>query len=355
MSSTVIMPCAGKSSRFNGGKPKYLRTHPFGNLMMMESLFAIDLSNVSKIIITVVKQHIEDNFVNLEKIISNIENKTKITTEFLILDNFTLSQSETVYNTIIKKNITNSIFIKDCDNYFNSKITENNSVCISNITSDINATNKSYISLDKFGCISGIVEKQIISNKFCVGGYSFSDAVKFTETFKDLSKMVGIEKEEIYISHIIKKMLLDNETFEICEVSNYSDWGTISDWEKYVSQYNTIFCDIDGCLVMNSSEYFSPEWGNSEALQSNIDIINKLYNKGKTQVILTTSRKNSYKEETINQLSKLNIKYHCILFDLSHSKRILINDYSETNKYPSAISINVKRNCDDFNDYMSNF
>jgi hypothetical protein len=351
MHSTIIMPCAGRSSRFNGGRPKYLRTHPFGNLMVMEALFGLDLTNVSDIIITVVKEHIKN--VNLDKIIYNIQNKINIKTEFLILDDFTSSQSDTVYQTIKLKNIATPIFIKDCDNYFNSTIPLENSVCISSLTANTNAINKSFISLDKFGCLSGIIEKQVISDKFCVGGYSFSDPQKFVKTFEELYNMQSIQKEEIYISHIIKKMLLENETFDINQVKNYNDWGTISDWEKYISEYKTIFCDIDGCLVENSSEYFIPEWGNSKGLSKNIEIINSLFENNKTKIILTTSRKSIYKDATINQLNNLNIKYHDIIFDLPHSKRIIINDYSsETNKFPTAISINIKRDQDNLEDFL---
>jgi len=36
--TTLIIPCAGKSSRYPGEKPKWLFTHPDGKLMLEKSI-----------------------------------------------------------------------------------------------------------------------------------------------------------------------------------------------------------------------------------------------------------------------------------------------------------------------------
>lgn len=351
MPSTLIMPCAGKSTRFNLNRPKWMLTHPNGNLMLMQSIYGIDKSNISRIIITVVKEHIENSKIHLEKIEKDIFLKMGIEPEFLILDDFTKSQSDTVYQTILQKNVIGPIFIKDCDNYFNTKIYDKNLVCISFLEKDINVINKSYVTLNKYGFLSGIVEKQIVGDKFCVGGYSFENAKMFCQTFEKLQLLKSINKNEIYISHVIQKMLLDNETFEIEQVTNYSDWGTMEDWKKYTLQFKTIFIDLDGTLVFNSSEYFEPIWGRSLELTNNVNLINKLYDEGKTKIIITTSRKET--SDTLQQLKEINIKYHQIIFGLLHAQRILINDYSATNPYPSAIAINLERDQDKLINYLN--
>jgi len=328
-------------------------THPNGNLMLLESIYGLDLKNVNRIIITVVKSHIEDSKIDLQKISDKIYQNKGIVPEFLILDEFTSSQSETVYLTIKNKELTDHIFIKDCDNYFSTTIQNQDSVCISHLKPNVNACNKSYVSLNKYGFVSGIVEKKIVGDKFCVGGYSFSNATLFKEAFEKLSQLHLINSE-IYISHIIQELLINyNVSFSTTEVSDYFDWGTIEDWQKYTSQFKTMFIDIDGVLVKNSSEFFQPEWGNSDGLPNNIDIIGKLFDSGKITIILTTARSEQYSKETIVQLKRLNVKYHKIIFGLPHAARVLINDYASSNVYPSAIAINVKRDADDLKDYQS--
>ena len=118
------------------------------------------------------------------------------------------------------------------------------------------------------------------------------------------------------------------------KVERYSDWGTLEDWNKYKSEYKTIFTDLDGVLVENSAEYFEPIWGTTNAIQENVDYMNDPYDSGKCRIIITTSRKSSFKEVTISQLDREGIKYHDIIFDLPHAERIVINDFSKSNKYP---------------------
>lgn len=65
-----------------------------------------------------------------------------------------------------------------------------------------------------------------------------------------------------------------------------------------------------------------------------------LYKTGKVQIILTTLRKEEYKNIRIEQLNMNKIPYDNIIFNLFHCKRYLINDYALSNPYPSSISIN---------------
>ncbi len=352
MKLTLIVPCAGKSTRFVGQRPKWMLTHPNGNLMLIESINGLNTDNVSDIIITVVKSHILGGKVNLQKIEEKIFQLKGIKPQFLILEDFTSSQSETVYKTIQEKSITGAIFVKDCDNYFNANVECGNYLCFSSLKANINSSNKSYIICDKFDNLTGIVEKVVVGSRFCVGGYSFADAKEFSKTFEKVVLFNGINTGEIYISHIIQQMLLEKQVFEIMEVSNYKDWGTKEDWQKYTKTYSTIFIDLDGVLFQNSSEYFEPSWGTSDGLKSNIALINKLFEDGRTTIIITTSRKKEYEEATLDQLKMVGLKYHQIIFDLPHSQRILINDFSDTNTFPSSISINLKRNSDELDSFL---
>ncbi len=81
--------------------------------------------------------------------------------------------------------------------------------------------------------------------------------------------------------------------------------------------------------------------------------MNKIYNTGTVQIILTTARKSNYKNETIEQLERYNIPYDNIIYDLYHGKRFLINHFADTNPYPSAISVNLSRNSDNLEDFFT--
>jgi hypothetical protein len=347
---SLIIPIAGKSSRFPNTRPKWLLTHPNGELMLTESLRGLDLDFFDVIYIALLKEHIEkyDCLNGIILSLSKIIKKEKIVIS--VLDNETKSQPETVYETIIKNKINGFIGIKDCDNFFNCTFQNENSIAIFDLneTNTINAKNKSYVIMDNNGRIVNIAEKRIISSFFSCGFYSFKDSNEYIKYYSLLKN-----ESNLFISHIILRMIIDGKTFIPLKTNNYIDWGTYDDWIKFKDEYVTYFIDIDGVLFENSAEYTKPFWGTTKPLSNNIDLIKKLYDNGKSYICLTTSRKSEYKNITENQLKKENIKYHNIIFDLLHSKRIIINDFSTTNPYKSCDSINIERNFDNLNNYIT--
>ena len=86
-------------------------------------------------------------------------------------------------------NIEGNIFIKDCDDYFNVDNLEADTVCVYSLQKldEVIAKNKSYVDIDNNGYVKTIVEKRVISELFCCGGYSLSDSKLFSKTFKKLS------------------------------------------------------------------------------------------------------------------------------------------------------------------------
>ncbi len=346
-----IIPAAGKSSRFPNMRPKWALTHPNGNYMFIEALKGLPLNQFSKIYLTVLKEHLVQ--FDLEGGINKSLEKLGLDFELCILDSPTSSQSETVYQTIVKKSLTGSFFIKDTDNFFLIDEIVPNSVCVFNLNKCglINAGNKSYVEINKEKIVSNIIEKKIISTNFCTGGYSFLSTEKFASTYSNLSSTVT--DKEIFISHVIFKMILDGDIFSSTTVDRYDDWGTLEDWNKYKKEYKTIFTDLDGVLVKNSPEYGSISWGNADGIEKNIRYLNSLFDSGKCYIVITTSRKEEYKDITIKQLNTLGIKHHKIIFDLPHCQRILVNDYAKSNPFPSCQSINIKRDAPDLEDMMS--
>ena len=58
----LILPVAGKSSRFPNLKPKWLLTHPNGNLMITEAIRGLNLKDFEKIYLISLDIHFE-NFI----------------------------------------------------------------------------------------------------------------------------------------------------------------------------------------------------------------------------------------------------------------------------------------------------
>ena len=73
------------------------------------------------------------------------------------------------------------------------------------------------------------------------------------------------------------------------------------EWQKYTSLYEPIFIDLDGVLVENSGEFVGKLWGKLSP-KNNVEFLNKLYDSNKVEIIITTSRKRSFKKQTVNQL-----------------------------------------------------
>lgn len=348
-----IIPAAGKSSGFPNLRPRWSLTHPNGDCMLVESLKGLPLDSFTHIYLTFLKEHIV-NF-KLENTIRKNLDKLNIPYTIIVLDNPTTSQAATVYETIVRENITGTFFIKDTDNYFSINSIAPNSICIYNLAKckNITAGNKSYVEINKEGIINNVIEKKIISTYFSTGGYCFRDTETFKKTFERLQS--EISDLEIFISHVIFDQILNGEIFVKNEVENYCDWGTIADWNKFKKDYKSIFIDLDGVLVKNSGEYSTPGWGETEGITENINYINKLYDTGKCKIIITTSRKEKYRPSTLLQLYKNKIKFHDIIFDLPHCQRLIINDYAESNPYPSCEAINIKRDSNELSHIMNNY
>ena len=144
--------------------------------------------------------------------------------EIIFLEEQTSSQSETVYNAIKKNNIDGFIFIKDSDGYYECNVDcADNQIAFFDLNDmdNINARTKSYIELDVNGIVTNIVEKQVISSTFSVGGYGFASASKFCETFDSIKNLDG----ECYVSNVIFEMILSGSKFEGLPTRNFKGLG----------------------------------------------------------------------------------------------------------------------------------
>ena len=56
---TLMLPCAGRSTRYPNMRPKWSLTHPNGRLMITQGISGIDLSNFDSICMAVLKEDLE--------------------------------------------------------------------------------------------------------------------------------------------------------------------------------------------------------------------------------------------------------------------------------------------------------
>ena len=221
----IIVPAAGLSTRFPNMKPKYLLEDHHGVMMIMKALLPYMTHNVT---IGILEQH------NKEYDVVNTLAKYLPSAKVVVLPELTRGPAETVYKIIKESNVTGEFLIKDCDSFFKHEIREGNYVCVTQVAEHevlINLGGKSFVTSNEQGIITDIVEKQVVSDKFCVGGYKFESTKEYCKTF---DKIVSHNlQKEVFVSHIIQDMLLNHTMFFENHVTDYYDVGTSHDWKIY--------------------------------------------------------------------------------------------------------------------------
>lgn len=343
--NTLIIPCAGRSSRFPNMKPKWMLTHPDGKLMIEKSLEGLQLDLFDRIIITIVKPH--DDKYEAKLILEQVfVNQPKI--EICVLDDFTSSASETIFLTLQKMKVRGAFVIKDSDNRveFQMPIPIKNAIVGYDLSihRDIsNIPGKSFLIVNEQNIIEDIIEKQIVSKFICLGVYIFESAENFQTAYTELLKKNV--SGEMFISHVISYMLTKNDIiFTAIMADGYEDWGTLYEWKEMQKRHRTYFIDVDGVILKNSGKYGKTNWSNNKVLlDDNVQSIIKLQNNG-AQIIITTSRTEEYRPALEEILHHAGIYPYAILMGMNHAARVVINDFAPTNPYPSAMCITLPRN-----------
>ncbi len=345
----LIVPMAGRSSRFPDIRPKWMLTHPNGKFMAIQAIAGLHLSKFEKIFFVYLKEH-EENYHFLKGFREEL-GKTDLLekVEMIELAEPTIDQSDTVFQAIKHAGIKGPFVIKDSDNYFNVDLPEGNTVCYYDLNKAglIKPQNKSYVMIDDLGKVTNIIEKQVISPFFCLGAYGFEDAEAFCNVVSNLPF-----QGERYISNVIYQMILEGKSFSAIPATNYEDWGTLQDWNNYKRSFATLFIDMDGVITQHSSSHFPPYYGETEAIKENVEILKTLRQSGKFQIIITTARGEEYRNVTTDQLKRFGLDYDHLLMGMQHGKRIIINDYSKSNPYKSCDAINLKRNSNELKDIL---
>lgn len=326
-------------------------TYPDGKLMLQKVIEGLNLPAVNRIIVTIVKEHCEkyDADIVIRQALGDV-------VELCILEDFTPSQSETVALTLKKMGVHGRFISKDSDGLVRVSIEEFDNLLVGadlrKYPEVTNVAGKSFIVLNEQQMVIDIIEKSVCSNIICIGVYGFKSATEFLKVQKVVKEAWNSGKGEIYLSHIASYMMGQRRYFSYIEATEYEDWGLISAWRRQVKRRRTFFIDIDGVVFINKGKYGSSTWDDEDIpLKSNISAIKKLAMDG-SQIIFCTTRPESQRPKLEESLRSLNISWHSIVMGCNHSQRVIINDFANTNPYPSCKAINIPRDCDELDKYI---
>lgn len=345
MTMEIIVPAAGLSTRFPDMKPKYLLFDYKHDMMLHNAVYRYkELGH--NINIGILKEHDEKYHAS-----DFIQHELGEDVNIIVLDKPTRGPAETVYEIIKRANLNyEEIFVKDCDSFFDHEIESGNYVCVSDISKHEvlkKLSSKSFVIANEQSIITNIIEKQVVSSTFCVGGYKFDSAKLYVESYEEICKYTG----EIFVSDVIGRMIDKNNVFIKKEVTNYFDVGTAQDWFEY-NDKPVIFCDIDGTLIkaqsrVGTNTYYDPPI----VLENNVKIMLNYQERG-SQIIFTTSRPKMVEHITRSMLELLGFKNVNLISGLLNSRRILVNDFNEANPYPRAEAVNIFRNDDTLKNFL---
>lgn len=339
----IIVPAAGLSTRFPGLRPKFTLTDFEGKLMLHRALAPY----IGKYNITVGILQAHETAHN---VVDLIHREISPDINIVILPEPTKGPADTV-NEIIKRSgvaLDTPILIKDCDSFFDHETRNGNYITVTKIKKNSvlkQLAAKSFVISNQQGIVTHIVEKDVVSDTFCIGGYKFDRAGLFAEHYAKLNANI----KEVFISHVIESCILDGEVFLENVAENYIDVGTVEEWWDYNGSRPTIFCDVDGTVI-----HAQPRnaYGSAPTpLKENIQKLLQLQQNG-AEFIFTTARPKSAHDITVEMLTKLGFTDFQLLSGLHNSQRILINDFNNANPYPRAVAVNIKRDTDTLKDYL---
>ena len=289
----IIVPCAGRSSRFPNMRPKYLLSDYKRDLMIYSAING--LLGQHKVTVTILKEH-DDQYDSRTVLTETFGDRIKI----VVLEKPTSSPAETVVETLSRIGPFDGPFlVRDCDS-------------------------------------------------FCAGAYQFAGTGKFMEAYGALKDQGG----ELFLSNIIDYLIMSGEVFTERRVSNYVNVGTADAWHDY-NDRPTIFCDIDGTIVLNQSAYGATRYDKQtfKPMQKNIEILKSYKAKG-ALIVFITARSKVYYKATREMLDQLGFADCQVIMELHHAKRVLVNDFAPSNPYPVSIAINLERGSDSLGHYL---
>lgn len=346
-SATFLFPCAGHSRRYPGMRPKWMLTTPDGDLAIQKAVASVAWAGQRRILAIRRDHDLQYGAVDL------LKRAFGDTIEIIVLETDTNGPAHTVAEMIRIGGVLGPVAIKDADSFFNPVEYPGHSfIACTDLRRNLDVSRvgaKSFISINENILIRDVTEKDVCSNYISSGLYGIRDS----ELLVDIFSQYRHEAEgEIFVSHLIRKMLSKGEVFHPLFVDAFVDVGTKIDWIKYVGERGTYFVDIDGVIVKNQSRFFEPLWGGPpEEISENIEALRNLQERG-AQLVFTTSRPEEFRSVTAKLLADAGLRAHALVMDCNHARRFLVNDYANSNPFPSAVAINIPRNAPTLRDHI---
>jgi len=347
----IVIPLGGKGERFKNEDytlPKVL-TPVFGKKIISWVLESFKL-NKNDCFTIIYNNHL-DQF-NFEDV---LRKEYDFNFNFIKLPFQTSGPVETILYGLSKLNdsiLNEPIIIHDGDSFIKNNVVQNIN-CESNIifyTIDTNPNPVfSYIQLDKNNYVTDIKEKAKISNFANIGCYTF----KSSHIFKKYASQCDQSLNEIYISHVYKKMLdekLESVTgYEVLK-NEYVCLGTPLQVIEFCRN-NTINTSLKFCFDLDNTLVTYPkvngDYTTVEPIQRNIDFLSHLKSQGHYVIIHTARRMKTHNGNvskvikdigriTLDTLDKFKIQYDELCFGKPYADfyidDLAVNSFSNLEK-----------------------
>jgi hypothetical protein len=341
MSRTLLLPCAGKSSRYPGVRPKWMLTLPDGRLALQRAAASVPHTDIDRIVVAVRADH-EEKFGCRALLHRAFGDKAEV----LVLPHDTRGPADTVQEMICRAGVTGPFAVKDADSFFEPvALPQGSFVTLCDVRKTPAMSNvgaKSFAVLNEQGLVVQMVEKSLVSNFVSIGLYGVSDAALYLKAYAAVADASA--SGEIFLSHVLSRLAREGEPVRALHIDDFIDVGTLADWRRFVRSHGTMVCDLDGVVFENHSRFFPPYWDEEDVpIAANVAEL-KRWQAGGAQLIFMTARPEALRARIEATLTELGLKPHALIMDCLHGRRFLINDYAGTNPHPAAVAVNLKRN-----------
>lgn len=344
-SITLLLPAAESFDRRHQDRPHWLFIMPSSEIMLIEALSQLDCDKVVQIVVGIRREDL-NKFCNGDPNAFYFcfrKSKFRKKVKLVLIEHDTQDQVETLNIMISVAAVRGHIYIKDCDCSFDFKIAVGNYVSVLQINDEnakdiYDAHKKSYVTFRRNPngtgnpIIQNIKEKVIISDTFCVGGYSFNDASHFQRICAQLRETVkslpcSNKTSRITVSDCVWADCVNGNVYEIFYVQNFCDWGSVRAYNQYVETFQTVLINLDSFYISNDDKYLTPYIlpTASDLKFDTVERLRKLRSTGRVHIVLLTSRSNADELAIRHELMVGDVPFNDIVFNVPVA-RVIYND-----------------------------
>jgi hypothetical protein len=272
----VVIPAAA-ARRPDQRVPTWCLERPDGSLVIESVIRPLDLTHVRRVVPVMLRADIDEFCggdthaleAHLEQTLGAAVLKGSRVT-VVQLDQPTGSAGETVQAAIRILGLADGLFIKDCDGCFEHTVQREDCVVCLKISS-VNARSLHDLPSKSFveecgGVLTNIVEKHIVNDLVCLGGYGFQSADAFLRALTAVqraaqdTKLAGSGSSgmspvgRIFNSHLVLHLLLaEGAIFRVVKAPWFDDWKTQEAWVANARHHRNIVVQLEGVLLRLTS------------------------------------------------------------------------------------------------------